>query len=447
MITASKVVWSEGMFLHPHHFQQQDRYVESLIINYIKILQPYYWGISELKIDVQALAMGKFSITACQGILPDGTFFNIPHQDKTPPPIEISPQDTNAVIYLAVPVRQQGISEVALEGNKQNTALRYQAETVEMSDSNIGSDHITPIQVSALKFRLATSHQDVQGYEYLGITRISEVHASKKVVLDVDYLPTCLNVQAVPSLFEAVKEITGLIHYRGNVLMERLSVHESNQLLEANDYMLLQIMNRYEPYFSHLSNNKNLHPEQLYNLLIQLAGELATFTTKQHRAMPMPPYLHHDLNSVFIPLIKEVRKNLSIVIEENAVALKLEQQQPNTWTVVLNDKSLLNSSSFVISVYTAIPPDEIRTLFPAQAKASPVEHLQDLIVRALSGIDMVPLSTAPREIPYHANHSYFLLSKHHPLWQRLKNSAALAIHVSGEFPGLSLKLWAIKDPV
>ncbi|WP_447531943.1 hypothetical protein, partial [Pseudomonas aeruginosa] len=24
----SKVVWSEGMFLNPQHFQQQDRYIE-----------------------------------------------------------------------------------------------------------------------------------------------------------------------------------------------------------------------------------------------------------------------------------------------------------------------------------------------------------------------------------------------------------------------------------
>ena len=28
---AQKVLWSEGMFLTPHHFQQADRYTESLI--------------------------------------------------------------------------------------------------------------------------------------------------------------------------------------------------------------------------------------------------------------------------------------------------------------------------------------------------------------------------------------------------------------------------------
>ena len=27
----SKVVWSEGLFLRPHHFQQSDRYLENLL--------------------------------------------------------------------------------------------------------------------------------------------------------------------------------------------------------------------------------------------------------------------------------------------------------------------------------------------------------------------------------------------------------------------------------
>ena len=31
MSWTSKVVWSEGLFLRPHHLQQSDRYLESLV--------------------------------------------------------------------------------------------------------------------------------------------------------------------------------------------------------------------------------------------------------------------------------------------------------------------------------------------------------------------------------------------------------------------------------
>ena len=36
---AQKVLWSEGMFLTPHHFQQADRYYEHLITRRLKAVR------------------------------------------------------------------------------------------------------------------------------------------------------------------------------------------------------------------------------------------------------------------------------------------------------------------------------------------------------------------------------------------------------------------------
>ena len=47
----SKVVWSEGLFLRPHHLQQHDRYFERLIENRSRYVTPYPWGFSDLEID------------------------------------------------------------------------------------------------------------------------------------------------------------------------------------------------------------------------------------------------------------------------------------------------------------------------------------------------------------------------------------------------------------
>ena len=80
----NKVIWSEGLFLRPHHFQQHDRYLEHLLDTRCASLQAHGWGITELEIDKNLLSLGKFSIIVCKGILPDGTPFSIP--DDTPPP-------------------------------------------------------------------------------------------------------------------------------------------------------------------------------------------------------------------------------------------------------------------------------------------------------------------------------------------------------------------------
>ena len=71
----NKVVWSEGMFLFPQHFQQQDRYFEFLIKKTLK-LSKYCWGLEKLEIDQELLALGKISLKSCYGIFQDGTFIN-----------------------------------------------------------------------------------------------------------------------------------------------------------------------------------------------------------------------------------------------------------------------------------------------------------------------------------------------------------------------------------
>ena len=37
----SKVFWSEGLFLRPHHLQQNDRYLEHLIEKRVRHVAPY----------------------------------------------------------------------------------------------------------------------------------------------------------------------------------------------------------------------------------------------------------------------------------------------------------------------------------------------------------------------------------------------------------------------
>ena len=56
MSAYNKILWSEGLFLRPQHFQQQDRWVEQALKARVAALGPYWWGVSELEIDRDALA-------------------------------------------------------------------------------------------------------------------------------------------------------------------------------------------------------------------------------------------------------------------------------------------------------------------------------------------------------------------------------------------------------
>ena len=51
MAWEKKVIWSEGMMLQPHHFQQQSRFHESQLRYSSSLCRPHFWGISSIEID------------------------------------------------------------------------------------------------------------------------------------------------------------------------------------------------------------------------------------------------------------------------------------------------------------------------------------------------------------------------------------------------------------
>ena len=82
----------------------------------------------------------------------------------------------------------------------------------------------------------------------------------------------------------------------------------------------------------------------------------------------------------------------------------------------------------------------LRRRFPAQLKIGPVEKIRDLVTLQLPGVPVSPLPVAPRQIPFHTGFAYFELDQNNELWEQLKSSGGLAMHVAGEFPGLAMEL-------
>ena len=86
MSVYSKVVWSEGLFLRPQHFQQQDRYFERYVETRCQALVPHSWGFTELEVERDLLSIGKFGLRRAAGVFPDGTPFRMPDDDPLPTP-------------------------------------------------------------------------------------------------------------------------------------------------------------------------------------------------------------------------------------------------------------------------------------------------------------------------------------------------------------------------
>ena len=440
----SKVIWSEGMFLNPQHFQQQERYFERYVDGKCSAYGAYGWGVHEFAIDDQLLKLGKISVISARGVFPDGTLFSFPEKDEPPAVFEVPPNTHDKIVYLALPVRRPGAVDVLTEEDSQGTA-RYYSGKLETRDITVDGGDAIVINVGKLRMRVLLESDDQSGYVCIGIARISEAREDKNVLLDNQYIPTCLDCNASQRLSGFVSELVGLLHHRGESIAGRLADTNRGGTAEIADYMMLQLINRLEPLVNHLTHMQGLHPASLFTESVQMAGELSTFVSKNKRPPAFPPYLHDNLQATFVPLISSVRQCLSMVYEQTAVAMALVEKKYGIRVAQIPDRSLLTGASFVLAARAQVPENSLRTHLPAQIKIGPVERIRQLVNAAMPGIPIKSLAVAPRQIPYHSGYSYFELERNNAFWKELSNSGGFAVHVGGDFPGLELEFWAIRQ--
>jgi type VI secretion system protein ImpJ len=444
MTWQNKVLWTEGMFLQPQHFQQQDRASTRLIHARVTALSPYGAGFTTLQIDRSALEQGLFAIASASGVLPDGTAFDIPGTDAAPPALKIPADVRDEPVMLAVALSRPGVAESDVEGGNASMPPRYLSADVEVADAEAVSLRQAPIQVGRLNLRLILARDSNEGYTTLGVAHVRELTSGGPVALDDAYVAPVLHAPAHPVLDGYLRELLGLLHQRGDTLASLLAQPGRAGVGEIADFLFLQTINRHEPVFAHARRVPVLHPERLYTMCLNLAGELATYR-EARRPPTYPDYAHDDLASCFRPVMADLRLSLSAVIERRAVPIELQLRKFGVRVAIISDVELQRNASFVLAASAQMATETLRARLPALAKIGPAEQIRAIVVDQVYGIALRPMPVAPPGIPYHAGFAYFELeTRGSDLWKQLETSGGLAIHIAGDFPGLELELWAVR---
>jgi type VI secretion system protein ImpJ len=443
MSAFNKVLWSEGLFLRPQHFQQQSRFLERFLETRCSALRAHSWGFVELEIERDLLAIGKFGLRRATGVFPDGTPYRLPDDEPLPVPLEITSNARDQTVYLALPVRQPSSLEVD-RGKEQEAVVRHAIREFEVRDTASDAGGSALLEVAPLRTRLMLASEPLEGYARVPLARIVEKRADQRVVLDDGFIPTVLDCRAAPVLATFMVELQGLLHQRGEALAGRVSATSRGGAAEIADFLMLQAMNRYEPLATHLMTGGLVHPEDFYQFCISIAGELATFTSTSKRPLSWPTYEHERLRESFEPVLKALRAAFGTVLDQSAVSIPIEAKKYGLSLAVVADRTLYKSAVFVLAVRADMPAEELRKRFPAQLKIAPAEAIRNHVTHGLPGVGIAPVPVAPRQIPFHAGSVYFELAQTGDLWNQLASSAGIGMHVAGEFPGLTMELWAIR---
>ncbi|AOK55657.1 type VI secretion system baseplate subunit TssK [Burkholderia stagnalis] len=443
----NKVVWSEGLFMRPQLFQQQERYLEHYSHRRAAPLSPFFFGFSDIKLDSEALALGKVIVKSAIGVFADGTPFDAPGSTPPPLPLSIRAEHLDQLIYLAVPIRVPNGEETTFDDAPDSLA-RHRVFDTDLRDANSIGQGPKTVQLSNLRLRLVPEKELTDGWIGLALTRVKTIRADASIELDDALIPPVSAYGASSQLTSWLARIHELTRLRANALALRLAGGDGNAgvAAEVSDYLLLQTLNRYEPLLQHFRQVPAKSPADLYALLIGMAGELSTYVrTDTRRPLDShPAYLHTEPHVCLKPVVDDTHRLLNAVLVRSAQRIEFRDQGYGMHNAVVEPVDMQGFTALVLAVFAEMPSDILQQQFAAQAKAGPSERLPDLVRAHLPGMALQALPVPPRQIPFNAGYVYYELTRNGPLWDEVARHGGIALHVAGDFPGLRVEMWGVR---
>jgi type VI secretion system protein ImpJ len=182
----------------------------------------------------------------------------------------------------------------------------------------------------------------------------------------------------------------------------------------------------------------------LYRVLVTLAGELSTFAL-QVDPRSLPPYDHANLGGTFDELEKRIAMLLETVIPTRYVLIPLEKTPELLYIGRIHDDRLIKSARFYLGANAQVPAGRLIEEILAKAKISSPDQINNLIGRAVRGVELVHEPVPPSAIPVKTGFKYFQLSTQGRSWEAISTAKALALYLPDEFPDLRLELVAQKE--
>lgn len=449
MKSLSRVVWSEGMYLGPHHFQAQSRYFEESFHFALSSLwfQPY--GLTDCKLDADGLRNGTVSVIHARGIFPDGLVFEIPGCDPSPAPLAIGelfpPARESITISLSVPSRQPEGANCALSAAN-GQRLRYIGESRMLPDENTGKDE-RPVMMGRKNLQLFADTEPLEDTVALPLARVRR-DSSGRFVFDPTFVPPCLQIHASESLMLLLQHLIETLeqksaHLAAESRTDRRSAFEFSPG-EIESFWLRHAVNSALGPLRHLWISKRCHPEELFVELSRLAGALCTFSLDAHpRSLPL--YDHQDPGPGFLALDRHIRKHLDILLRPNCVAIPLTRRAEYFYEAEIADTRCFGRARWILSMRAAMASGDLITTTPQLVKLCSAQFVPELVKRSLPGLVLTHLPAPPAAVAPRVETEYFDVRRTGPCWDHLVRTKKVGVYVPGELRDPELELLVILE--
>ena len=443
----SRVVWSEGMYLGPHHFQLQSRYFEDSIRFATSELWFEAWGLAACQLDPEALRNGTVAVLHARGLFPDGLAFNMPECDAVPAPrsiVDIFPPHRDVcLVYLAVPARRHdGLNCVPAE-SVNGEDVRFIGELRQLHDETTGIDE-KAVRVGRKNIRILFEPEAAEGLASIPIARVTRDGAGH-FIYDASFVPPCIQITASDRIMNILGRLIDILDDKSSSLSRgsAKSIHEFSTREIANFWFLHTVNTALAP-LRHIYFTRRGHPEELYTELARLAGALCTFAMDSHpRSVPL--YNHAQLDGTFEALDDHIRRHLEMVVPTNCISIPLQKTADYFYQGDVADTRCLGPSRWVLAIRSPIGEVELISRTPQLVKVCSRLFVPELVRRALPGMPLAHLPVPPPAISARLDTQYFAINRGGPCHEHINQTRQVGLYVPGEIPDPELELLVILE--
>jgi len=445
----SRVVWSEGMYLAPHHFQVQSRYFEDSVQFAISALcyQPY--GLVGLGLDAEALRNGTVALLHARGIFPDGTPFRMPDCDPLPPARNIAelfpPARDKVAVLLAIPERKPGGAN-CVQSPAEEVWARYSSETRQVPDETTGRDEMT-VQLGRKNISLLLDSEMRESVIGIPVARITRDGAGQ-FVYDPEFIPPSTTISASDRLMHLLKRLIDILDEKsaslsvGGAATARTWAEYSTR--DVAQFWLLHTVNSALAPLRDMYTGRHIHPERLFVQMLRLAGALCTFSIDSH-PRDLPVYDHLDLAGCFGELDHQIRRHLETVVPTNVITIPLKKAADYFYEGDITDQRCLDRAGWVFSIRSTAGEVAIISKTPQLVKICSKLFVSKLVERALPGMGLTHLPVPPSAVSAHVDAQYFSINRSGPCWDHIVKTRQVGVYVPGEFANPELELLIILE--
>lgn len=449
-----KVAWFNGLNLAKAHFEQQERYLQRYVDLKTIGVNSNLYGIIDLEFSKEMLIEGKIALSRISGLSRDGSVFNAPEQDLLPKPLEIKYDTlTNSIITLKLPLALTSTVELALLNNMPNTkyiALKSMIASRSYDDTSkeaFDEDNLsftqekTSLDLASLRLKLGILGDSTADELELAIGKIKSIDNNRKIELDEGFIPTCLDLKKSPIIRAFLEELLYSMKAHKEVLGGVFKgIDQSKSSLDLSTYLTLSLVKKYYLIFSYLNQKEKLHPEFLYEKLVEFQAELGLFNTEDTEFIP---YKHQNLNESFVPLMNNIRILFSKLSSPRYTMANVVPLGNGFYDIFFDNASMIEEAEIFLAVSADLSQEYLMKNFKAQSKIHTQSKIKNIVATQLKGINIEALSNVPSALPYLNGYVYYKIDKKDPLFAEFKGETVLSLYITNNIKEADLKFWAV----